>query len=269
MNIFKCYLISKLENKDPKRIKSHVFRGVLMDYLGRLDPKLVERLHVDNEIRPYAISYRRDRKIKEMIEFRITSLLEDVSQKLLNSLLNTSNLEMNIQGDPYLLVKIGFEKISYQEMIKNARIIKKFNIKFITPTYFTLKGRKLDLKIPLPENLFGNLGTLWNAHVFKSEQIPLDELINYVKSSVSISSFRLETRFADIGKKFAKSGCVGWCNYLIENTDDPLNVWLDILLNFAEYSNIGGNRTAGMGVVRYNCLELAEKMTNEPKISDK
>ncbi len=53
-------------------------------------------------------------------------------------------------------------------------------------------------------------------------------------------------------------GCVDWANYL---NNDPTGVyaqWIDILLQFAEYMNVGGNRTAGCGVVKYKKLEIEE-----------
>ncbi|NHI94903.1 MAG: CRISPR system precrRNA processing endoribonuclease RAMP protein Cas6 [Candidatus Lokiarchaeota archaeon] len=255
MYVFTFYLLPNGSTNDRKRIKSHIFRGVFMAYLKEHDPVLIEKLHASNEIRSYAISYKRNKELREMIEFRIVSLLDEVSQALLQSLLKTSSQTLNIQGDPYNLVKIGFEKIDYKNLVMNGRKVQKFNIRYLSPAFFTQKGKKFDLKVPLPEQLIGNLGSIWNTHVFQAEKIPIDDLIQYVKQSVWMSSYQLETRFADIGKSAPKSGCVGWVNYLVEDASNSLNPWLDILLKFGEYSNVGGNRTAGLGVIKYNPIE--------------
>jgi len=41
-------------------------------------------------------------------------------------------------------------------------------------------------------------------------------------------------------------------DYQFVNEDYEQNCrWLEILCRFGEYTNVGGNRTAGMGVIRY------------------
>ena len=61
----------------------------------------------------------------------------------------------------------------------------------------------------------------------------------------------------NIGKAQPKVGCVDWVNYLINDPESPYAHWIDILLKFAEYVNVGGNRTTGCGVIKYKPLETS------------
>ena len=69
------------------------------------------------------------------------------------------------------------------------------------------------------------------------------------EAHVGVSAYELRTRLAEMGKKKAV-GFTGWVEYYM----DELGEWNRVtvaLARFAEYSNIGGNRTGGFGEVTF------------------
>ena len=103
----------------------------------------------------------------------------------------------------------------------------------------------------------------WNAYAPVGCQVDEGQFYEWISRHVFVSIYQLRTRSANIGKGIPKVGCVGWANYLVVKSDDAHSNWVDILLKFSEYVNVGGNRTAACGVVRYRPLETGEIITNQ------
>ena len=53
-----------------------------------------------------------------------------------------------------------------------------------------------------------------------------------------------------MGRKKA-SGFVGWATYEFGDLESGWNKVTQVLARFAEYSNVGGNRTGGFGVTKH------------------
>jgi CRISPR/Cas system endoribonuclease Cas6 (RAMP superfamily) len=74
------------------------------------------------------------------------------------------------------------------------------------------------------------------------------EYRDWLLKNICVSQHRLSTRIAYMGDKKAV-GFVGWAAYEMKTRDECNKVTL-VLARFAEYSNIGGNRTGGFGVTK-------------------
>ena len=159
-------------------------------------------------------------------------------------------------GSVSIMVRINIESISLVNLIREPQQVVKFRLRFLMSTQFNIRDRPMDMRFPEPVFLFPNLTKVWNQYAAEECQVDEGEFYRWVSQHVSVSSYKLQTRPVKIDRQVKVFGCVGWTRYL---NNDPANVyvsWMDILLRFAEYVNVGGNRTAGCGVIKYRLLEI-------------
>jgi len=256
MNKFIFHLMAKNEKVQNLNIPAYVFRAALMNILSRIDSKFVNQLHESNKIRPYAISIKRK---EDHLLFILKILKEQLSKTILNYIISTSNFELKIYNLDFILLKTDFESVKFENLIKNAKKIGKFRLNFLTPTYFNISGRDFVMRFPEPTFIFENLARVWNDFAPLGCKIDSSGFYDWIKKNIFVSSFDLRTKPYNIGKKDPVVGCIGWANYIIKNPNQSYSPWIDVLLKFAEYSNIGGNRTAACGIIRYNPLEILDK----------
>ena len=235
-------------------IPAYVFRGVVMEFLGAIDERFVAELHRPNEIRPYAIAIHRT---PPFLNFQLVSLKEAISNAIIQRLLTAENIPISVNGWEFLIVRINIENIPMTNFMRDPQRLVKFQIRFLTPTYFNIRDRGFDIRLPESNFLFPNIAKIWNQHASPECQIDANEFYNWVSKQVFPSSYALQTKPVNIGKAQPKVGCVGWANYLVNDPESPYAHWIDILLKFAEYVNVGGNRTAGCGVIKYKPLETS------------
>jgi len=246
-------LLVKENNQQVPNIPPYIFRGVVLDFLNTVDPKFVAELHQPNEIRPYAIAVTRE---PPFLNLRLVCLQEAISQAILQRLMKEENIPLLIAGWEFMMVRINFESIPLVNLMREPQQVVKFQLRFLMPTYFNIRDRPMDMRFPEPVFLFPNLAKVWNQYAAAECQVDEGEFYQWVSQHVSVSSYKLQTRPVKIDRQVKVFGCVGWARYL---NNDPANMyanWVDILLRFAEYVNVGGNRTAGCGVIRYEVLEV-------------
>ena len=82
--------------------------------------------------------------------------------------------------------------------------------------------------------------------------------MGWLSRNVGVLKYRLETTIAYMREKKA-TGFVGWVVYEL-GAEDEWNRITQALAKFAEYSNIGGNRTGGFGVTK---MKRTPKRLNE------
>ena len=238
---------------------AHAFRGFFMKYMANLNPSLISVLHDNNnQIRPYSISVKHFRE-DASIKFLLTIFTQEISQELLQQLLSIKEMKIIIQNRALLLLNVQFEKIYPDKFLKSARRLKKFKIQFLRPTYFNMMGRSFTMRLPQVEYIFANLTNIWNSFAPVGCNLPKDDFLKYVIDNVYISSCELRTKALYLGKNKPEIGCSGWAIYLVNNPTNSYCIWLDTLLCLAEFTNIGANRTAGAGVIKYIPLEFDDE----------
>jgi CRISPR-associated endoribonuclease Cas6 len=126
-----------------------------------------------------------------------------------------------------------------------------FRLVFKTPTCFSALGRKYFHLFPDATYVFGGLLELWSmfSHDKSLESNMRDEYMKWIVGSAGVSGFELATKRVLIGRR-SSIGFAGWVNYRLGEGDR----WRKLtaaLARFAEFSNVGKNRTAGLGVTRY------------------
>ena len=226
----------------------YIFRGIFMDWLREIAPRFIHDLHEYEKIRPYSINRIID---LNRIRFILTIFHENISESIMESILRGEKDQFNIGGKKFILSTIKFEKITLKQIIDDSRSVQMFNIRFITPVYFNTSKGDYQVRFPLPILLFGNLANIWNFIASGEAEINRKPFLEWVKMYVYFSSFKIETKESTIGKMKPVVGGLGKITYTVQDNNANYCCWLEILCRLGEYTNVGGNRTAGMGVMRY------------------
>jgi CRISPR/Cas system endoribonuclease Cas6 (RAMP superfamily) len=234
----------------------YIFRAVLMDWLHEIAPKLVHELHDYNKIRPYAIQveYR-----KESLIFYLHVFDSTLSTPLINDLINKKNKSFIISGEEYQVRKVLFEEISLGSIVDNARPIKTFRIIFREPTYFSTSRGNIVIRLPVPELMFSNLANLWDTLAGVGLGIDQPPFLEWINSTIFPSSLDIKTEAKEMGEKVPAAGIIGWVNFEVAAYHPFYAKIVDILCRFGTLSNLGKNRTAGLGIISYEPLGFFKK----------
>jgi len=111
-----------------------------------------------------------------------------------------------------------------------------------------MKDKHESMLFPNPTYIFMNLMNFWNE-INSTNLIPEKPLLDWIKENVVINDYSTFTRRIFIQKNTPILGFQGWVVYRFKKDGDFLN-WIDFLSQLGQITNIGGNRTAGMGVIR-------------------
>ena len=258
-----------------KKLQGHEFRAVLMDWLAKINPELVEKLHQANKERPYAIKFIINKKLSK-IDFIITSFDPEINQSILDGIVLKDEANVIIKNRSYFISTIKWENHDLNCLIELSKPVNSFRLRFITPVSFNTSLGNYPVRFPLPSILFGNLCNLWNSVSENFKKLERDEFIKWVNTHVYVSYYDMRTVKRNIGKPKPIVGGIGVASYRIKNIDTHFykNItgdiednetrvnfiikdhvqkccWIDILCKLGEFINVGTNRTAGMGVIRY------------------
>jgi CRISPR-associated endoribonuclease Cas6 len=238
----------------------YLARGILLQAIRHVDPAASQVLHEPNIRKAYAVTPLRFRsKTKTGDEYIYdpaypcrmgVKFLADEYAKLLLRCFETKQSFL-IYDTTFRTVGVKVNSKSYKELWEEAKPVEAFRLYFRTPTCFSAKGRKYYCLFPEPRRIFGNLIDLWNlySNIEKVEDQARDEFVKWLGMEVGVSGYSLETRLEHTEKgKFI--GFTGWVGYRskIHERWQKLTACLG---NFAEYSNLGKNRTEGFGIVSF------------------
>jgi CRISPR-associated endoribonuclease Cas6 len=140
---------------------------------------------------------------------------------------------------------------SYGELEKEAEAADAFRLSFRSPTYFASLGSGYHWMFPDAVKVFSGLMRCWNLFS-DGRRFGKEEYVAYrewLGKSVGVSEYELWTRLAVMRAKKV-IGFVGWVTYEMKDRDSEWNEITSMLAKYAEYANIGGNKTGGFGVVK-------------------
>ena len=244
----------------------HLIRGSILQTIKNFDEQLAEKLHEGNKIRPYSLSplipydseLNRTKRGEIIVEegltlkFRLGILTEELAERMVKITLHSDEMKLQLAEGEFKVASIEIKKKNIKELLMERNLSPTtFSLSFLTPTYFNIAKQEFPMRYPDPRYLFMNLETLCNT--FCEEKVLVDqaELFNWVENHISINAYKLSTRTAYIAKNAPKIGFKGWTRFQLSG-EEKYQRWVHALAQFAEYSNIGANRTAGLGCVKYN-----------------
>jgi len=243
-----------------------IIRGAILQLITKHDQTLSDKLHESNKIRPYSVSpvngyksrLKRTRRGEiivdkgSMFKFRMGLLTNDLAERMVKITLQKEVMNLKLGDGEFSVSSIEIKKKSAKELltdqIENPTSL---TLSFITPTYFTMAKQEFPMRFPDPRYLFMNLTSLWNTFIEEKIKVDREEFFQWLEDHISINAYQLSTYTVFIAKGTLKIGFKGWVKYRLSG-DEKYQQWIHALAQFAEFSNIGANRTAGLGCVLYN-----------------
>ncbi|MBS7615559.1 CRISPR-associated endoribonuclease Cas6 [Candidatus Bathyarchaeota archaeon] len=237
----------------------HVSRGLLLHIVRQVDPAASGLLHELNVAKPYSVtplrfkSRTRNEKGYELdpyfpcrASFRF--LRDEYSTFILNYFQKQNDLM--VFDAVFRIASLSVNCKSYADLEKEAQAVDRFRLVFKTPTYFASLGSGYHWMFPDAVKVFTSLMRVWNLfsdgrRFGKEEYVAYKE---WLVKNVGVCEYDLRTRLVVMGKKKA-TGFVGWVTYEMKDKESEWNKVTYMLARFAEYVNVGGNRTGGFGVV--------------------
>jgi CRISPR-associated endoribonuclease Cas6 len=238
----------------------HVARGLLLHVVRQVDPSASGLLHELNVSKPYSVTplqfrskgraeggYVLDPLFPCRVGFRF---LKDEYSTFLPSFFQKQNSLM-VFDTVFRIASLSVNCKSYGELEKEAELSGAFRLSFRSPTYFASLGSVYHWMFPDAVKVFSGLMRCWNLFS-DGRRFGKEEYVAYrewLGKNVGVSEYELWTRLA-VMKRKKVTGFVGWVTYELKDLKSEWNKVTVMLAKFAEYANIGGNKTGGFGVVK-------------------
>jgi CRISPR/Cas system endoribonuclease Cas6 (RAMP superfamily) len=230
------------------------------------------------------------------------SLLDDKLVKVFENLILKGELkEITLSNKKFPIMEIGVQEINFKKVLDSSQPVRSFRIKFRTPTYFRrslhdccsycplyqniLKASmaKIEVKacpyyklerryrfilFPDPILLFRSLLRIWRK--YSNTQIDYKGFVEWIeKGGIALAGYpkglkTLKVVEHPLTKKWVV-GFIGtaYFDLPLETYDQDYAKLCDALLRFAEIVNVGGGRTAGLGLIYYKPIELITQISNQ------
>jgi len=241
----------------------HIIRGAILAIIKEKKSDIAQILHDSNKMRQYSVSplnYHNAKwtnrgelaiQLGDTLDFQLNIFDKKIEDDVLHIFEHEVIDSITLFQDIFTIKKIEVTRKNVEDLLANHQNIpNKFRIVFLTPTYFSISKQVFPLRLPDPRYLLSNVSRIWNCFN-KDMQVDEEMLFEWVTNNISISGYELKTEAVNVSKGVPKIGFKGWTNYNINPKNSEYIKWVDILLQFAEFSNVGGSRTAGFGCVKY------------------
>jgi len=238
----------------------YVARGLLLHAVRQVDPAASGLLHELNVSKPYSVTplrfksrgrvengYELDPYFPCRANFRF--LKDEYSTFILNYFQKQNSLM--VFDTVFRIASLSVNCKSYADLEKEAEAVDRFRLVFKTPTYFASLGSGYHWMFPDAVKVFCGLMRVWNLFS-DGRRFGKDEYLAYKEwlgENVGVCEYELSTRLAVMRGKKA-TGFVGWVAYEMKDKESEWNNATLMLAKFAEFANVGGNRTGGFGVIR-------------------
>jgi len=173
----------------------------------------------------------------------VWEVFKDIFPEMLDSFLRSLILINDCKFSP---VESYVSRFKY-----NVNAFRKTLVIFRTPTYFRQIGSSKNFLLPTTEKLVFSMAKIWNA--FSEEKFDKAYLEENVIPNIHVIGYRIRTiKPIKLDEKRSVIGFVGKVAYEIDDLESAKI--FHKLLSLAKYSNIGGNRTGGFGVINFKAL---------------
>ena len=238
----------------------HVARGLLLHIVRLVDPSAAGVLHELNVSKPYSVTPLRFRSVSRVedgfvldpaypchVGFRF--LRDNLAGYVLKFFERQNNVM--IFDKVFRIASLSIKSKSYTDLEREPQAAERFKLVFETPTYLPCLGSNYRWMFPDAVRIFSGLMRVWNKFS-DGRRFGKEEFLTYkdwLSKNVGACSYKLRTRLAVMREKKAV-GFIGWCTYEMKDLESEWNKVTVMLAKCGEFSNVGGNRTGGFGVIK-------------------
>jgi CRISPR-associated endoribonuclease Cas6 len=235
----------------------YVSRGLALNILNRVNPALAQDLHEPNAIKPYSVTPLYFRAAKKYPDGYLMDAASPCTFKIrfLDDGLAKAAMEFFSTNEGIMIYDTTFKVASLtlrSEDFVKVESADTFRMLFDSPTHLSKIGSHYDQLFPEPTAIFPNLMRMWDNFMPEEKRFGKDVHERYrewLAENATASGYDLRT--VPVKGKSLKIGFVGWCAYRMNDKETGFGLTTNKLARFAEYSNVGMERTAGFGVVKY------------------
>lgn len=228
-------------------IPLRVLRAMFLEFINKVRPDLATKLHDAGGIPPYTT---RLQVHGPDVHVTFTLFSKALNDAIKSFVLQNDTPSFRLGQLEVLLLKLSLNVVDTGTFVDAATPLRKAKIVFKTPAYFKTPEGAI-LLYPLPEAMFKNLARIWND-LGDYEDVDAEALATWCKTHVRVTSHQLQTASVFLGDGRSVTGFTGWATIVVEDPgDSPFPKVLDMLLAFAMHANVGGNRTTGLGAIKY------------------
>lgn len=244
-----------------------LLRAFFLRKIAEINPEFAEKLHRPDMIwgtAPYAITpLNMKTSSNKPIPLRIAvktnqyyevelKLVEYIFKRNLSEILGELSNIMKIGEINFKVKKIKIERKNIPEnLIKKkeaTREAKSYHIYFRTPTYFRQVGTEKHYMLPTPEKFIYSATKIWNT--FSEKKIDKKTIDEEILPNISVKQYRIKTvKPFKLDERRKLAGFIGNIKYVVKTARTAR--LFKIIVESAKYTNVGGNRTGGFGVVEY------------------
>jgi CRISPR-associated endoribonuclease Cas6 len=263
-----------------------VVRGIFFKILKCFNPSLATKVHEQRTLSPYSISPLENTERSQVFfdhvpggldfQFRIVAFQKDISEAVKRFVLSGDIPRINIHGITLPVNSVHVNSIEHDFSEKASSESTRFMVEFRSPTFFRNTQKRQGLLrlmipsrfrrpvrpvyryiiVPDPYYFFRGLARLYRQ--FCNPHFRYKSYCEWLlEGGVALETY-YDLRVVKIWTNNRRwwRGFIGRAVFAIPKDlyDLKMAKLTHILLEFARYSNAGGNRTAGFGVVDYHAM---------------
>ncbi|MDW8042933.1 MAG: CRISPR system precrRNA processing endoribonuclease RAMP protein Cas6 [Nitrososphaerota archaeon] len=248
---------------------------------------MADEIHSTNKPAPYSVTPVIDAATAEPVYryllpekifyFNVTALGERLSGALSKGIMALNKVSFN--GTECKVEAIDFRLIELRELWKRSVPVNRFAVRFITPTRFTAPPRDVsdllglsgdrvwlapprNVMFPDPERLLVSLLNFWVANLGETP-VPNEAYRRWLKAGgVACSGYPKGIKTVSLKRGGASIGFLGRVHYVIPSDSlmsETFMRFTDALLKLGELFNVGDERTAGLGMIKYSRYEVSHQ----------
>ena len=246
----------------------HLVYATYLNLISIEKPTLAEKLHTSKKISPLAITAlrpigRKAEIIQGFMKIRMDTIyrtsitiLDDNMTELIDIFGTLSNIRIKLGLIPFIVSGLQVKYVPYKTHVEeHAKYKSLIRVHFLTPTQLSIRESRQPIILPRPELILNNLARIWNS--FSGINVDSTTLYEWCEKNVYVREVDIVSREVDIGKKVKQVGFKGHVAFRVNEGDYA--EWINILLKFGEFSNVGVKRTFGMGVIQVLDTKMSKK----------
>ncbi len=255
-----------LELKSDKEIilphfTGHIAHGLFLNIVSGVDPAAAKILHELNVTKPYSVTPFHFNNSCQLEKGSLVNpafpghvcfrFLKDEDSGLFFDFFRKGN-ELLIFDSIFRITSLKVVSKSYNELERESEPVSTIKLTFRSPTYLANLGSDSHWMFPDPSRVFTGLMRRWNLFT-DGKRFSKDDYFeykNWLSKHSYVGQYDLRTIF--VATKTKKTiGFVGWIKYEFKDNEYRWKNTTSMLAKYAEFANVGGNRTSGFGVTNY------------------
>jgi CRISPR-associated endoribonuclease Cas6 len=177
--------------------------------------------------------------------FSVIFLEDSLAQDTLGALMQSPNRSLRIGEAMMEVTSLSIREVDMAAVGKRLGGLNSLDMRFRTPTYFSVKNSSFKVIQPNLTLLLTNIAN--TLHIARIESIPREK-IKALRAKLGITGLDIRSVMTRDGSR-VYPGFTGWVRLTAKGLDSEQASLLARLAEWAELLNVGGGRTAGFGVV--------------------